>query len=154
MARGVTYVVYVLPVVFSVIFGSIVMVDILQDPGRELNLLQFGSIEERSHNEPLEIIGLKKQYSILEPVQIQVIVDDLSFSCGDLYITIYTSEKENAVTQSGYFIQCFDDNNPLLPIKDRFSEVVDIPGQYELVVDMLDKNQKNSITTSEKFTVK
>ena len=65
-----------------------------------------------------------------------------------------TSQKENAVTQSGYFIQCFDDNNPFLPIKNRFSEVVDAPGQYELVVDMLDKNQKNSITTSEKFTVK
>jgi hypothetical protein len=154
MARGGTYVVYVLPVVFSVIFGSVVMVDILQDPGRELNLLQVGSIEERLHNESLEIIGLKKQYSISEPVQIQVIVDDLTFSCGDLYITIYTSEKENTVTQSGYFIQCFDDNNPFLPIKDRFSEVVDIPGQYELVVDLLDKSQKNSITTSEKFTVK
>ena len=154
MARGGTYVVYVLPVVFSVIFGSVVMVDILQDPGRELNLLQVGSIEERLHNEPLEIIGLKKQYSISEPVQIQVIVDDLTFSCGDLYITIYTSGKENAVTQSGFFIQCFDNNNPFLPIKDRFSEVVDTPGQYELVVDMLDKNQKNSITTSEKFTVK
>ena len=154
MARGGTYVVYVLPVVFSVIFGSVVMVDILQDPGRELNLLQVGLIEERLQSEPLEIIGLEKEYSISEPVQIQVIVDDQIFSCGDLYITIYTSEKENAVTQSGYFIQCFDDNNPFLPIKDRFSEVIDTPGQYELVVDMLDRNQKNSITTSEKFTVK
>ncbi len=154
MARGVTYVVYVLPVVFSVIFGSIVMVDILQDPGRELNLLQVGLNEQRSDNEPLEIIGLKKQYSISEPIQIQVIVDDLSFSCGDLYITIYTSGIENAVTQSGYFLQCIDGNNPFLPIKDSYSEVIDIPGQYELVVDMLDKNQKNSITTSEKFTVK
>ncbi len=154
MVRGGTYVVFVLPVVFSVIFGSVVMVDILQDPGRELNLLQVGLIEERLHSEPLEIIGLEKEYSISEPVQIQVIVDDQIFSCGDLYITIYTSEKENAVTQSGYFIQCFDDNNTFLPIKDRFSEVIDTPGQYELVVDMLDRNQKNSITTSEKFTVK
>ena len=154
MARGVTYVVYVLPVVFSVIFGSIVMVDILQDSGRELNLLQVGFIEERPHNEPLEIIGLEKQYSISESVQIQVIVNDESFSCGDLYVTIYTSGKENAVTQSGYFQQCFDNKNPFLPIREKFSEVVDTPGQYELVVDLLDKNQKNSITTSEKFTVK
>ena len=154
MARGVTYVVYVLPVVFSVIFGSIVMVDILQDSGRELNLLQVGFIEERPHNEPLEIIGLEKQYSISESVQIQVIVNDQSFSCGDLYVTIYTSGKENAVTQSGYFQQCFDNKNPFLPIREKFSEVVGTPGQYELVVDLLDKNQKNSITTSEKFTVK
>ena len=154
MARGVTYVVYVLPVVFSVIFGSIVMVDILQDSGRELNLLQFGSIGESSPNESLRIIGLEQQYSISEPVQIQVIVDDLSFSCGDLYVTIYTSGKENAVTQRGYFEQCFDNNNQFLPNKERFSEIVATPGQYELVVDMLSKNQKNSITTSEKFTVK
>ncbi len=154
MARGVTYVVYVLPIVFSVIFGSIVMVDILQNSGRELNLLQFGSIGESSPNESLRIIGLKQQYSISEPVQIQVIVDDLSFSCGDLYVTIYTSGKENAVTQSGYFEQCFDNNNQFLPNKERFSEIVSTPGQYELVVDMLSKNQKDSITTSEKFTVK
>jgi hypothetical protein len=154
MARGVTYVVYVFPIVFSVIFGSIVMVDILQDPGRELNLLQIGSIGESSPNESIKIIGLEQQYSISEPVQIQVIVDDLSFSCGDLYVTIYTSGKENAITQSGYFEQCFDNNNQFLPNKERFSEIVATPGQYELVVDMVSKNQKNSITTSEKFTVK
>ena len=97
---------------------------------------------------------MEKEYSISEPVQIQVIVDDQMFSCGDLYITIYTSEKENAVTQSGYFEQCFDNNNQFLPNKERFSEIVSTPGQYELVVDMLSKNQKDSITTSEKFTVK
>jgi hypothetical protein len=154
MARTVIYVVYVLPVVFSLIFGSIVMTDILQEPGRELNLLRVGSIGENSHDEPIEIIGLEKQYSISEPVQIQVIVNDLSFSCGDLYVTIYTSGKENAVTQSGYFEQCFDDDIQFLPVKEKFSEIVDTPGRYELVVDILDKNQKNSITTSEEFTVK
>jgi hypothetical protein len=154
MVKGAIYVVYVLPVVFSLIFGSIVMIDVLQEPGRELNLLRVGSIGENSHDEPIEIIGLEKQYSISEPVQIQVIVDDMSFSCGDLYVTIYTFGKENAVTQSGYFNQCFDNNNPFLPLKEKFSEIVDTPGRYELVIDILDKNQKNSITTSEEFTVK
>ena len=153
MVRGVTFVVYVLPVVFSVIFGSVVMMDILQEPGRELNLMQVGSIGEISHTEPLEIIGLEEQYTVSEPVQIQVIIDDLSFSCGDLYITIYTID-ENAITQSGYFQQCFDEGKFFLPIDETFSEVVDIPGEYKLVVDFLDQNQKNSITTSEKFTVK
>jgi hypothetical protein len=152
MVKGVTYAVYVLPVVFSIIFGSIVMADILQEPGRELNLLRIDSIGGNSHDEPLKIIGLEKQYSVSEPIQIQVIVDDQSFSCGDLYLTIYTSGKENAITQSGYFEQCFGDDQ-FLPLED-FSEIVDTPGRYELVVDMLDKNQKNSITTSEEFTVK
>ena len=154
MARSVIYVVYVLPVVFSIIFGAIVMTDILQEPGRELNLLQVGSIGENQHNEPIKIIGLEKQYSVSDPVQVQITVDDLSFSCGDLYITIYTSGKENAVTQSGYFKQCFDGSDQFLPINEKFSEIVDTPGKYELVVDMLDKNQKNSITTSEEFIVK
>jgi hypothetical protein len=154
MTKGVIYVVYVLPVVFSLIFGSIVMIDILQEPGRELNLLRFGSTGDDSHYESIEIIGLEKQYSISEPVQIQVTVDDISFSCGDLYVTIYTFGKENAVTQSGYFKQCFDDNSQFLPLKEKFSEIVDTPGKYELVIDILDKNQKNSITTSEEFTVK
>jgi len=153
LARAVTYVVYVLPVVFSLIFGFVVMADILQEPGRELNLLQVNLIGEETQNESLKIIGLENQYSISEPVQIQVIVNDSLFSCGDLYVTIYTSE-ENALTQSGYFHQCFEDDNSFLPINEIFSELVDIPGEYKLVVDILDQNQKNSITTSEKFTVK
>ena len=154
MVRGVTYAVYVVPVVFSLIFGSIVLIDILQEPGRELNLLQFDSIVEKTHNSSLEIIGLENQYSISDPVQIQVIVEDSSFSCGDLYVTIYSSGDKTAITQSGYFEQCFDANNQFLPIRERFSEVIDTPGKYELVVDMLDQNQKNSITTSKEFTVK
>ena len=154
MARGVTYVVYVLPVVFSVIFGTIVMVDVLQEPGRELNLLRFGSFELPSTSNEMEIIGLENQYSVSEPVQIQVMVNDESFSCGDLYVTIYPSGSQNAVSQSGYFNQCFNENNPFLPNTERFSEVIDTPGNYEIVADMLDENQENSITTSEKFIVK
>ena len=153
MVRGGTLVVFVLPVVFSVIFGSIVMLDILQESERELNLLQFGSISDKLQGEQMKIIGLEKQYSTSEPVQIQVMVEDPSFSCGDLYVTIYASD-ENAITQSGYFRQCFDSNEPFLPSDETFSEVVGIPGEYKLVVDLLDQNQKNSITTSEKFTVK
>jgi len=130
------------------------MLDILQDPSREINLFQIGLIEEISYDESIEIIGLKKQYSVSEPIQIQVIIDDISFVCGDLYVTIYTSGKENVITQSGFFEQCFDINNTFLPINEKFSEKIDIPGRYELVIEILDKSQKNSITTSEEFTVK
>ena len=153
MVKGVTYVVYVLPIVFSVIFGSVVMADILQEPGRELSFMRFGSIEI-SQNENIEIFGLKSQYSVSDPIQIQISVNDPAFSCGDLYVTIYPIGEKNAVTQSGYFKQCFDEENPFLPIDDKFSEIIDIPGNYEVVIDLLDQNQKNSITTSEKFTVK
>ena len=154
MVRGVTYAVYVLPVVFSIIFGSVVMVDVLQESGRELNLMRFDSNSENSNSEEIEIFGLKTQYSISETIEIQISVNDPSFSCGDMYITIYPAGKETAFTQSGYFKQCFDANNSFLPIDDDFSEKIGIPGKYELVVDILDKDQKNSITTREKFTVK
>lgn len=154
MAKGVTFIVFVLPVVLSFIFGTIVLSDILQEPGRELNLFQTGSTEDFSHVESLEIIGLQKQYSISEPVQIQVKIDDISFSCGDLYVSIYSSGKENVITQSGYFEQCFDSKNIQLPLNGKFSEIIDKPGNYELVVEILDNGQKNSITRSEEFTVK
>ena len=153
MVRGVTYAIFVLPVVFSLIFGSIVLAGILQDPGRELNLMQFGVTEKISKNDSIEIFGLKSQYSTSEPIQIQISIQDQSYSCGDLYVTIYQVGKEKSITQSGYFEQCYESNS-FLPIEDRFSESIDTPGNYELVIDMLDADQKNSITTSKKFTVK
>ena len=154
MVLRVTYFVYVIPVVLSIIFGSIVMADILQEPGRELNLTQFDSMDKISHDDSFKIIGLKDQYSISEPIQIQVINEDLTFSCGDLYVTIMSPLEDRAVTQSGYFEQCYDANNPFLPSNEEFSEIVDSPGRYELEITMLDRNQKNSITTSEEFTVR
>jgi hypothetical protein len=154
MVKGVIYGVYVLPVIFSLIFGSIVLAGILQQPGRELNLMQTGSFNENSKNDLIEIFGLKAQYSTSEKIQIQISINDSSFSCGDLYITIYPTGNEKAISQSGFFDQCYNSKNPFLPIDDNFSETVNTPGNYDIVVDMIDKNQENSITTREKFTVK
>ena len=41
-----------------------------------------------------------------------------------------------------------------MPIDDTFSELVDSPGQYEIVSEINDKDFKKSLTTSERFTVK
>ena len=130
------------------------MADILQEPDRELNFARFSGFEGSSHSEPIEIIGLKKQYSTSEPVEIQVIVDDPTFGCGDLYVTIFTADGKTPVTQNGYFEQCFGEVNRFLPINERYSVYVDTAGKYEIVAEILDRNQENSITTSEKFTVK
>ena len=43
-------VVFVLPVIFSLIFGSAVMADILQKPDRELNMWPISSSEGFSNN--------------------------------------------------------------------------------------------------------
>jgi len=146
------FLVFGLPVILSVIFGSVVLNDILQEPNRELNMWPMSFSEGSSHDAIIEIIGLSNQYSTSEPVEIKINVNDSSFDCGDLYVTIYSSEK-NVITQGGYFEQCFEEGNYLLPIGDSFSEIVDIPGSYEIVVEMVSKELKN-ISIRGIFTVK
>jgi len=147
-------VVFVLPVIFSVIFGSAVMNDILQKPDRELNMWPMSYSEGFSNNyDPIEIIGLSKQYSTSEPIEIEVKINDSSFDCGDLYVTIYSSGKNNVITQSGFLEQCFEKGNAVLPVGDKFSIVIDTTGSYEIVAEMVSKKLTN-ISTSEVFTVK
>ena len=146
------FLVFGLPVIFSIIFGYAVLNDILQEPNRELNIWPMSFSETTSHDAIIEIIGLSNQYSTSEPVEIKINVNDSSFDCGDLYVTIYSSEN-NVITQGGYFEQCFEEGNYLLPIGDSFSEIVDIPGSYEIVVEMVSKELKN-ISIRGIFTVK
>jgi hypothetical protein len=146
-------VVFVLPAIFSLIFGSAVMAEILQKPDRELNMWPVSSSEGFSNNpDPIEIIGLSKQYSTSEPIEIQVKIGDSSFDCGDLYVTIYSSGKNNVITQSGFLEQCFEQGSTVLPVGDKFSIVIDTTGSYEIVAEMVSKKLMN-ISTSEVFTI-
>jgi len=163
------FVVFVLPVIFSLVFGSAVMADILQKPDRELNIWPISSPEESSPEESspeesspeespsydaqIEIIGLSKQYSTSEPIEIQVKIYDSSFDCGDLYITIYSAGKNDAITQGGFFEQCFENGSKILPVGDEFSKTVSTPGSYEIVAEMVSKKLMH-ISISEVFTVK
>ena len=157
MATKRVIVVFVLPVIFSIVFGSVVLSDILQKPDRELNMWPMSSTDgfsDPNHNtSKIEIIGLSKQYSSTEPVEIQVKINDMSFSCGDLYITIYSSNNNEVITQGGFFTQCFENGNDFLPISDEFSEVITTSGSYRISVDMISKDLTN-ISTSETFTIK
>jgi len=146
--------VYVLPVIFSIIVGSAVLSDVLQKPDRELNMWPISnSIGKISHNVPIEIIGLSNQYTTTEPVEIQVKIDDSSFDCGDLYITIFSSGKSNVITQGGFFEQCFESGSKTLPVDEEFSKIIDAPGSYEIVAEMVSKQLKN-ISTKGTFIVK
>ena len=154
MASKRIFVVFVLPVVFSVVFGSVVLIDILQKPDRELNMWSMSSSEGfSSHTSPIEIIGLSKQYSISQPIEIQVKIGDLSFNCGDLYVTIYSSVNDDVVVQGGFFEQCFEKGTQIIPVGGEFSKIIDNPGSYEIVAEMVSKELKN-ISTREMFTVK
>ena len=157
MATKRVFVVFVLPVIFSLFFGSVVMYDVLQEPDREIDMwpMSFSDGFSSSHDDdgPITIIGLSEQYSALEPIEIQVKIDDSSFDCGDLYVTIYSSGKSDVITQSGFFEQCFEKGGSILPVGDKFSKAVDTSGSYEIVVDMVSKDL-TTISTSEVFTVK
>ena len=153
MAKSVLYIVFLLPVLFSIIFGTVVMADILQKPDRELNMWRFEENSNQHDVQSIEIIGLQEQYSASQPISFDVKIHDLEFSCGDLYITIYSND-EHVIAQNGFFNQCFSQNNPVLPTDSKFSELVDIPGTYKAVIELTDKDQKNTLVTSEKFTVK
>ena len=146
-------VVFVLPVIFSIIFGSAVMADILQKPDRELNMWPMSFSEgSSSHDSSLKIIGLSNQYLVTEPIEVQVKVTDSSFNCGDLYITIYYSGTNDVVTQGGFFNQCLT-NGDLFPINDKFSKIISVPGSYELVVDLTSDGLSN-ISVTGTFTIK
>jgi len=154
MATKKVFVVFVLPVIFSLIFGSVVMADILQKPDRELNMWPMSSSEGFStYDATIEIIGLSQQYSTSEPIEIQVKIHDVSFDCGDLYVTIYSTEKNDVITQGGFFDQCFEQGSKILPVEDEFSKVIDTPGSYKIVVEMVSKKLMN-ISSSETFTIK
>ena len=146
------FIVFILPVIFSIIVGSAVLFDVLQQPDRELNMWPMSYSEGVSHSS-IEIIGLSKEYTTTEPVEIQVKIDDSSFSCGDLYITIYSSGKNDAITQGGFFDQCFESGSNLVPVGDRFSKIIGTPGSYDVVVEMLSKQLQN-ISAKGTFTIK
>ena len=152
MASSKVIIVFVLPIIFSIIFGSIVMADTLQKPDRELNMWPMTFSGNSSHDSDIEIIGLENQYSVSEPVQIQVKINDSSFSCGDLYITIYASGSSDVVTQGGFFNQCVKNGN-LLPNNDNFSKIIDSPGSYKIVADIVLTDLSN-ISISGIFTIK
>ena len=155
MASKKIFVVFVLPAVFSILFGGAVMADILQKPDRELNMWQMSYSEGAgsSHSEVVEFVGLAKQYSTSEPVEVKVQISDSSYDCGDLYITIYKVGTNDVITQGGFFEQCFEARNELVPIGDKFSEVVETPGSYKIVADVISKELK-TFSISETFTVK
>jgi hypothetical protein len=146
-------VVFVLPLIFSILFGTAVMADIVQKPDRELNMWPMSNSEgSSSHGSDLKIIGLSSQYLVSEPIEVQVKINDSSFNCGDLYVTIYTSTNKDVVTQGGFFNQCIE-NGTLFPINDKFSKTITVPGSYQIVADLV-FNDLSNISTTGTFTVK
>ena len=150
--------VFVFPVVISIAFGVAVLSDVLGQPGRHFNMWQFVNTKQSTQTGDKDIIiqKLLNSYSTSIPVSITVGINDTTFDCGDLYITIYdidTSPKQ-VTAQNGYFLQCFAENNSSLPIDDTFSQIIEKPGNYEIVTEMKDKNNQNTKTVTAHFKVR
>ena len=137
-----------------------VLGEVLKEPDRELNLWPFEGNEgffktPEISSGAIKIVGLEEQYSKSTPIEITISVIDPIFDCGDLYITIYdmTKNPKEVVTQSGFFGQCYVENNLMMPIDDEFSETIDKSGQYEIEAEINDIDFKKTLTTSMKFNV-
>ena len=133
MASKTPFVVYVLPIILSVGLGAVVMAEALNNSDRTLNMWQFNQsgISEVS-TETIQVIGLQTQYTTSESVDLQIKLNDDTFDCGDLYITIYkiSNTSKEVVTQSGFLNQCYDKDGSYLPINEKYSEVLSEQGKY------------------------
>jgi len=148
--KKIAYVVFVFPVIVSLIFGGYVLSDVLGQPDRQLNLWQFkvtSDIGQQQGDKQIRLINLVSNYTVSTPLNFSVMVNDTSFDCGDLYMTIYDPNEspQQVIVQHAYFTQCFAQTNSSLPIQDTFSSVIDKPGIYQIVAQMKDKSNQNSI---------
>ena len=96
-------------------------------------------------------------YSISDMIQFEIKVGNSDFECGDLYITIYeisNTGDDQVITQSGYLQQCFVKNQQNLPLGDKYSESVSELGNYKVVIEIYDKQYKQTLSHTETFIVK
>ncbi len=156
MASKTPFVVYVLPIILSVGLGAVVMAEALNNSDRTLNMWQFNQsgISEVS-TETIQVIGLQTQYTTSESVDLQIKLNDDTFDCGDLYITIYkiSNTSKEVVTQSGFLNQCYDKDGSYLPINEKYSEVLSEQGKYEIFIEIYNKTYKQTDSLVANITV-
>ena len=153
------FIVYILPIILSISLGTFVMAEALNDPERELDMWQFdpttSSTKQGTHE--LDIIGLEKSYSVSEPIQFKIKINDSDFECGALYITIYEMSNEGddqVVTQNGYLKQCFLKYQQNLPLGEEYSEIITNSGMYKIVIEVFDQAYDDSLSYVGIITVK
>ena len=155
--KKIAYLIFVFPVIVSLIFGGFVLSDVLGQPDRKLNMWQFKSEIQTGQqgDKEIRLLNLGNSYPMSKPLSFSIMVNNTAFDCGDLYMTIYdqnTSPKQ-VIVQNAYFSQCFAQGNSTLPIQDTFSPVIDKAGLYQIVAEMKDKTNQNSISVKADFKV-
>jgi hypothetical protein len=155
--RKIAYVVFVVPVVISFIFGGYVLSDVLGQPDRQLNMWQFKfeTQPQQEGDKDIRIANLMNSYTLSAPMNFTVRVNNTAFDCGDLYMTIYNLDlsPKQIITQNAYFSQCFAQSNSTLPVNDIFSPTINRTGLYQIFAEMNDKSYQNSINVTANFRV-
>ncbi|MEO9277459.1 MAG: hypothetical protein ABI340_06755 [Nitrososphaera sp.] len=154
--KKIVYLVFIFPIAISFIFGGYVLSDVLGQPDRQLNMMQFNfpSPSVQQGDKDIRIVNFTESYSVLNPPSFSVRVTDTSFDCGDLYLTIYdlnTSPKQ-VVAQNAYFSQCFVSTNSTMPINDVFTPSIK-SGNYQIVAEMMDKSNQKNISVTANFKI-
>ena len=119
--KKIAYLIFVFPVIASLIFGGFVLSNVLEQPDRQLNMWQFKIAPETAQqgNKEIRLLNFGDSYSVSTPISINVMVTNSAFDCGDLYMTIYdpTTSPKQVIVQHAYFSQCFVQGNSTLPIQ-------------------------------------
>jgi hypothetical protein len=149
------FLVYILPIILSVGLGTLVMSEALDDSERTLNMWQIGD-NGNLGTDVMELVGLETTYSVSESIEFQVkIINDPTFDCGDLYITLYkfSGSTKEVITQSGFLNQCYSSDGSYLPVDEYYSEKLNEAGKYEILVEIYDKTYKQTISHTESLLV-
>ncbi|QLH09403.1 hypothetical protein [Candidatus Nitrosotenuis sp. DW1] len=146
--RGTAIAAFVIPIVFSFVYGgSVLSLGLSDQPGTGL------VFQSTSDAGSISIIGLKGDYAVSENISAQVSVTDPAYECGDLYVTIYDiSSEKKAVSQNAFFDQCYGTSG-ILPLNEEFSEKIDKPGKYLLVAQLFDSDGNKFLTAEKQITV-
>lgn len=143
MARGTAYVVFALPVAFTVIFSSVVLASALDELGREINMWPAGGAH---HGGGLDLVGLQTEYAESDRIVFQLDVSNPAFDCGDLRIAVYDSGGTlvyGDLRESACFLK-----EPL----DEFSIADVAPGSYTVTVTI--SKAEEDLLTSAVFLVR
>lgn len=152
---GMAFFVFLLPVVGSLLIGTLVLNEILKEPDRNLNVVPFQIEDEHEIlKDSLKIIDFKKEYSKKTPFELHVLVSDEIFECGDLYVNIYDFNSRKMVDHKEFYGQCFLKYDSLLPIDDILNIQIDSEGIYEIEILIIDKHKNQKTSINERFIVK
>lgn len=127
MARGVAYVVFVLPAIFTVVFGSAVLASALDSLDRELNMWPTASHDSTPS---VEMLGLQEEYMQGDIVELQMYMGNTSFDCGDVNVIVYNSAGD-VIFETLYPSQCILADSQLLVLDGLLTDDLE-PGSYTI----------------------